>query len=124
MSDKRPFHNPFAALGGLRGVPAPEPAAEPAPDARSDAAQGPDGAGRFPRAVVRYERAGRGGKAVTVIEKVTLTPAQQAEWLKALKSTLGCGGTVEDGRIVLQGDHRTRLPAWLTARGVKKVTVS
>lgn len=60
---------------------------------------------------------------MTVIDKVSLAAAQQAEWLKALKSTFGCGGTVEDGRIVLQGDHRKRLPAWLAARGVKKVTV-
>ena len=74
--------------------------------------------------MVRYERAGRRGKAVTVIDKVALTPAQRAEWLKALKSTLGCGGAIEDDRIVLQGDHRKRLPAWLTDRGVKKVTVS
>ena len=120
MADKPPFHNPFGALSGLSGVPKPEPEASTPgqpPDERRSAET------RFPRAVVRYERAGRRGKAVTVVDKVALSSTQQTEWLKSLKSTLGCGGTVEDGRIVLQGDHRKRLPAWLTAQGVKKVTV-
>ncbi|KAB2910117.1 MAG: translation initiation factor, partial [Kofleriaceae bacterium] len=31
---------------------------------------------------------------------------------------------VEDGAIILQGDLRRRLEAWLTARGVRKVTVA
>jgi translation initiation factor 1 len=43
--------------------------------------------------------------------------------LKALKAQLGCGGVVEEDALVLQGDHRKRLPALLTARGVRKVTV-
>jgi translation initiation factor 1 len=42
--------------------------------------------------------------------------------VKALKSALGCGGNVEDDRLVLQGDQRKRLPALLTERGVRKVT--
>jgi translation initiation factor 1 len=47
-----------------------------------------------------------------------------AAWLKALKSALGCGGAVEEDAIVLQGDHRQRVPGLLTARGVRRVTVS
>jgi translation initiation factor 1 len=71
---------------------------------------------------VRLERAGRGGKDVTVIEQLGLNSTQMAAWLKALKSALGCGGVLEDGAIVLQGDHRKRLPEILTKRGVRKVT--
>lgn len=123
-----PFHNPFAALSALRQtLPNPPPAtpeytastpvAGPGTPAESPAAA----AGRIPRAVVRMERAGRGGKEVTVVDHLDVS--DKGEWLKALKSALGCGGVVEDGRIVLQGDHRKRLPALLTARGVKKVTV-
>jgi translation initiation factor 1 len=74
------------------------------------------------RAVVRLERAGRRGKEVTVVDHLDLPPADLADWLKALKATLGCGGAVEASRIVLQGDHRARLPGLLAARGVKKVT--
>ena len=76
------------------------------------------------RAVVRYERSGRGGKEVTVIEQLGLKDAELQIWLKQLKAALGCGGSVEADAIMLQGDHRKRLPAILTKRGVRKVTVS
>jgi len=44
-------------------------------------------------------------------------------WLKQLKAALGCGGSVEHDSIMLQGDHRKRLPSILTQRGVRKVIV-
>ncbi len=75
------------------------------------------------RAVVRIERSGRGGKEVTVVEHLDLRPAERETWLKSLKAALGCGGTLEGGSIVLQGDHRKRLAALLPTRGVKKVTL-
>ena len=119
MSD-RPFHNPFGVLAPLRGsVPAaPEPAIE------TPRMAAPSGAPSVPRAVVRLERKGRGGKEVTAIEHLGLSPADREAWLKALKSALGCGGVVDGDALVLQGDQRARLPALLRARGVKKVTVS
>lgn len=78
----------------------------------------------IPRAVVRIERSGRGGKEVTVVEHLELPAAQLEVWLKALKGALGCGGSVEGPSLVLQGDHRKRLAALLAERGVKKVTVA
>ena len=75
------------------------------------------------RAVVRYERSGRGGKEVTVIEQLGLKEPELQVWLKQLKAALGCGGSVELDSIMLQGDHRKRLPAILTQRGVRKVIV-
>jgi translation initiation factor 1 len=120
--DASRFNNPFGALSGLRDrLPAPTaaPADPAAPEPKKVA-----GGRTFPRAVVRMERSGRGGKEVTVLEHLTLSAAERGEWLKALKASLGCGGVIEDGAIVLQGDHRKRLPAILTARGVKRVTVS
>jgi translation initiation factor 1 len=120
-----PFHNPFGALSALRDrLPASEAstaaeAAKPGP-ASADAAPPPRA---IARAVVRYERAGRGGKAVTVIEQLGLNPDAREAWLKALKAALGCGGAIEGDDILLQGDHRQRLPALLAGRGVKKVTV-
>jgi translation initiation factor 1 len=58
-----------------------------------------------------------------VVEQLGLRAAELETWLKALKNGLGCGGTVEDDTLVLQGDQRERLPPLLTARGVRKVTV-
>ena len=119
--DSSRFNNPFGALSGLRDrLPAgPVPAEPPAREAST-----PPAGRTYPRAVVRMERAGRGGKEVTVIEHLALPAAERDDWLKALKASLGCGGVIEEGTIVLQGDHRKRLPPLLTARGVKRVTVS
>jgi translation initiation factor 1 len=70
------------------------------------------------------ERAGRGGKTVTVVEKLALPPRQLEAWLSDLKRALGCGGVVEGEALVLQGDSRERAGKWLEERGVKKVTVA
>lgn len=61
---------------------------------------------------------------MTVIEHLDVNDRERADWLKVLKAGLGCGGTVEGERLILQGDHRERLRTLLTERGVKKVTVS
>ena len=120
MSADEPFHNPFAALGGLgqdRSRPEPPASAETPPE---PPAAGPGSA----RAVVRLERSGRRGKEVTVIEHLDLSDAGRSAWLKALKAQLGCGGSVEGDALVVQGDHRKRVASWLTARGVRRVTVA
>lgn len=116
MSTKRPEH-PFAALQALKDqLPrGPETAVTPAAP--------PEKAGPA-RAVVRLERKGRGGKEVTVVEKLGLAPAELEAWAKALKQALGTGGAVDGDAIVLQGDVRPRAEAILRERGVRKVTVS
>jgi len=117
------FHRPFAGLGERLGVTPSEPASAstPPPEERS-ATPAPDEV--IPRAVVRIERMGRGGKEVTVVERLGLPPIERERWLTALKAALGCGGVLEGDALVLQGDHRARLPAILAGRGVKKVTVA
>lgn len=113
--EKKPFNNPFGALAGkLKDLPSqPEkPAA-----ATKATPKGPA------KAVVRLERTGRGGKEVTVVEQLGLNAKDSEVWLKALKSGLGCGGTLEDGNIVLQGDQRERIEALLLKRGVQKVVI-
>src|SRR5689334_18632309 len=112
MSDeKKPFNNPFEALRARRDdLPAGQ-----SPEPRELAAEGPA------RAVVRMERKGRGGKEVTVVDQLGLAHKELELWLKALKNALGCGGAIEGGTLVLQGDQRKRLPGILSARGVRKV---
>ena len=113
--EKKPFNQAFAGLTGLRDkLPAGEPAKSPA---SAQAKPAP------PRAVVRMERKGRGGKEVTAVEQLELSPAEREDWLKALKQSLGCGGAMEGESLVLQGDHRDRVKAWLQQRGVKKISV-
>jgi translation initiation factor 1 len=67
--------------------------------------------------VVRMERAGRGGKTVTLVEGVRANPEGLAALLKTLKTRLGAGGVVEKGALVLQGDQRDRLCALLPTLG-------
>jgi translation initiation factor 1 len=122
--DRTPFHNPFASLGHLRrNLPADSSPPVPS-DAEPPVSPSPSTNRAVPRAVVRMERAGRGGKEVTVIEHLNLPAEELSQWLKALKSALGCGGVVEQQSIVLQGDQRPRVSALLTSRGVKRVTVA
>jgi translation initiation factor 1 len=108
--------DPFAALEALRGkLPPGEIRSEARP-----AAPAP----RVPaRAVVRMERKGRGGKEVTVVDKLALPPAELEAWCRELKQALGCGGAVDGELIVLQGDLRARVPAVLAAKGVARVSV-
>ena len=111
-STKKP---PFAALEALRSslpVGAPPPPPKPAALPKAPA-----------RAVVRMERKGRGGKEVTVVDKLGLRAAELEAWCRDLKQALGCGGAVDGELIVLQGDLRTRVPAVLTAKGIAKVTI-
>lgn len=120
--EKKPFHNPFAALAHLRGTPRPDASSAPEPPGPTAPAapvtKGPA------RAVVRIERTGRGGKEVTLVEHLDLSPAARVEWLKALKAALGCGGNLEGEALLLQGDHRERLRTLLAARGVRRITVA
>lgn len=119
VSGKRPDRpsNPFAGLAGLREALPPGPTGH-ARMADAKPVLGPA------RAVIRYERKGRGGKEVTVVEHLGLGEAELEKWTKELKQTLGVGGHLDGSVIVLQGDCRPRLEAALLARGVRKVTVS
>lgn len=109
--------DPFAALEALRSsLPPGAPPRLAGPQNKTPKAPG--------RAVVRMERKGRGGKEVTVVDKLGLAPAELEAWCRDLKQALGCGGAVDGDLIVLQGDLRPRVPAVLTAKGVAKVTVA
>lgn len=63
------------------------------------------------------ETKGRKGKGVTVISGLASEPAALAQLAKALKTACGCGGTVKDGTIEIQGDHGERVMDFLRAQG-------
>ncbi len=58
------------------------------------------------RVKVRRETAGRRGKAVTTVSDVPLGDEALRELAGRLKKRCGVGGSVKDGVIELQGDHR------------------
>jgi translation initiation factor 1 len=60
---------------------------------------------------------GRAGKGVTVISGLPLTAAELAQLATELKRRCGSGGTVRDGSIEIQGEHRDVLVEELTRRG-------
>jgi translation initiation factor 1 len=68
---------------------------------------------------LRREVKGRGGGTVIVISGIPLTSTEIKELAGALKKKCGCGGTVKDDIIEIQGDHRETLSAELQARGLK-----
>jgi len=107
--------SPFAGLAGLRAAlpdaPAPTaPATTPAPAARF--AQ---------KIVVRLEKKGHGGKAVTVVSGVL--PKARDEIMAALKRGLGTGAREDGDDIVVQGDVVDRVAAALSALGAANVIV-
>ncbi len=68
---------------------------------------------------IRRETGGRGGKTVTTIAGLALDEAALATLAKRLKTACGTGGTVRDGTIELQGDHRDALLALLAREGLR-----
>ena len=78
---------------------------------------------------VRLERAGRGGKTVTIAGPFLLVRAEVAALLRELKRACGGGGALALGTtptgepaflLELQGDHLRRLPELLRARGFRQ----
>ncbi|WP_255192864.1 translation initiation factor [Natronobeatus ordinarius] len=65
---------------------------------------------------IRMEKR-RYGKPVTIVEGFDLPPSEVQSIASDLKRSMGTGGTVDDGRIELQGDHRDRVPDLLRERG-------
>jgi translation initiation factor 1 len=100
--------------GDLRAGDAPPARETPPPSGRGRAPSSPTDDG-----IVRVfrERGGRGGKTVTVVrglpERGAALDARAAE----LKRLCGAGGTVKDGAVEIQGDHRERVADRLRAQG-------
>jgi translation initiation factor 1 len=73
------------------------------------------------RVKVRRETSGRRGKAVTTVADVPLDDAGLRALAGRLKKRCGVGGSVKDGVIELQGDHRDVVLEALRAEGYDAV---
>jgi translation initiation factor 1 len=74
----------------------------------------PSGDGRVK---VRRETSGRRGKGVTAVYNVPLDDAGLRELGGRLKKRCGVGGSIKDGVIELQGDHRDLVVEMLRSAG-------
>ena len=70
-------------------------------------------------AYLHRESGGRGGKVVSVVKNLILTEDDLKSLAKKLRQECGTGGTVKDGLIEIQGEHRQRMAEVLTKLGYK-----
>ena len=70
-------------------------------------------------AFIQRTSKGRGGKVVTLVKNLRLSPDDHKALTKHLKQTCGSGGTLKDGVIEIQGDHRETIAAALQHLGYK-----
>jgi len=70
-------------------------------------------------AYLHRESGGRGGKVVSVVKNLVLTEEDLKSLAKKLKQECGSGGTVKDGMIEIQGEHRPRMAEVLQKLGYK-----
>jgi translation initiation factor 1 len=111
-------HNPFAALSS-EGLP-PAPANLPGNSAPANAAK-PAKKNRGRVDIIR-QKAGRGGKTVTVVTGfVGIGLPEKEQLAKAMQRACGVGGTVKDGHIEIQGDKREEIARILTEAGFRPV---
>jgi translation initiation factor 1 len=66
---------------------------------------------------LRVEKAGRGGKSVTVVYDLPRNAAFLRDLARELKQACGAGGTVQDNAVEIQGDSRDRIRDLLLKKG-------
>jgi translation initiation factor 1 len=117
MSEKK--GSPFAGLAALRDkLPEGPRAAESVKD---EPAPAPASNAFAEKVVVSRSKKGRGGKVVTTIAGVRREKLEP--FAQELRKALGCGATVEEELIVVQGDQAPRVKTWLETKGARRVIV-
>lgn len=117
-AEKALSQNPFGSLDSS-GLPAAPERATPAPVRKRSKPSGPTKRGRVD---VRREKAGRGGKTVTVIQGFkNISRPEVEDLLRELKKKSGSGGTLKAGCIELQGDRCEMVMEVLTGKGFRPV---
>jgi translation initiation factor 1 len=65
----------------------------------------------------------RFGKPTTVIEGLKMSEKDMQELCTKMKKGLATGGTVKDGILILQGDHREGAAKMLTEKGFSESSI-
>jgi len=119
-TDDEPFawKSPFAALKDVT-----LPSTPTKPPARSLADEHPAAPKRNRgRVDIIRSTAHRGGKTVTVVTGfVGISQPERERLAKEMQRACGAGGTVKDGRIEVQGDHRDTIARILSNAGFRPV---
>jgi translation initiation factor 1 len=68
-------------------------------------------------AYLHRDSKGRGGKTVTLVKHLVLSEEDLKALAKQLKQACGCGGTVKDDLIEIQGADREKIAAALRKLG-------
>jgi translation initiation factor 1 len=67
---------------------------------------------------IKRETKGRAGKTVSTVSGIALSEEPLKELLAQLKRVCGCGGSIKDGVLEIQGDHCDLLQSELAKRGI------
>lgn len=111
-------HNPFADLSSEGLPPATENTSANA-EQQSELKPARKNRGRVD--IIR-QKAGRGGKTVTVVTGfVGIGLPEKQSLAKAMQRACGTGGTVKDGQIEIQGDKRAEVARILTEANFRPV---
>jgi translation initiation factor 1 len=116
--------NPFAALSGagLPSLPVDRKPESTAPASKRGSKSASPAQKNRGRVDVRRETGGRGGKTVTVVDGfVGIGLPEKEQLTKQMRAACGCGGTVKEGAIEIQGDQRETVARILSAAGFRPV---
>ncbi len=69
--------------------------------------------------ICKFEKKGRNGKPVTIIEGFEGPDEELKNISKKIKTTLAIGGSEKDGTIIIQGDNRDKIIKILHELGYK-----
>ena len=69
--------------------------------------------------ICKYEKKGRNGKPITLIEGFEGSEEELKNISKKIKTALGIGGSEKDGVIIIQGDNRDKIMKILSDMGYK-----